>query len=620
MWVGAQIVRHVDRLQFGASEVSGSQLLDQHVKNILQQIQLKTGALGHLGLFETAGSEAVAAEAVVCPADAVPVPVSPPQVLPCQSFRHLGDQSSVTLVDALTRTPILVRLHSPHVTVEDLLLAERALSAEARGLVIRACDTGLLLPADALVVGKCLWFEPGCADEPMLPIGCDTASVTAVVAEISPTLPWSSEAAGSSKPDETMPLAAESDTKHERPVEGYIDDPLLKLHDAQFVQVLPPKVDSLKAIQALGQSRLPAPVRSRVLQQQVGKWSDDEITWHVLRILHESGKKDWVLLPVLLACECLRRNGVMLISQWLESLQLHPSVIVGVVAVQGHWIPFMWNWTSAGLTASSWDVSGTLPRCLNVLHDAISKAVGARTFLTHTDIRSFAEKDFCGLCAVHWIDHRVRGKTLPTTIDEVHYLHDVARAQYMDFLQTQSSVPRPWIWAAGLDISAQRRLLALLEQHGVPSAQAEGRSQMIVQSLGTVEVQNAMTSSNPWRLLKGIANRQKPPLKLVLPEELEVMIRANKHKIETVGRKKGEKGKGKGMPARPPKLDPEKLAIEDGSFVVGSRQVGQVSLEHLGPLAEGVLITTLGSVEAHLKAGHVMLSQSCECQFQWNIP
>ena len=184
------------------------------------------------------------------------------------------------------------------------------------------------------------------------------------------------------------------------------------------------------------------------------------------------------------------------------------------------------------------------PRCLNVLHDALSKAVGARTFLTHTDIRSFAEKDFCGLCAVHWIDHRARGKPLPTTTDEVHYLHDVARAQYMDFLQTQSSVPRPWIWAAGLDISAQRRLLALLEQHGVPSAQAEGRSQMIVQSLGAVEVQNAMTSSNPWRLLKGIANRQKPPLKLVLPEELEVMIRANKHKIETVGRKKGEKGKG----------------------------------------------------------------------------
>ena len=52
---------------------------------------------------------------------------------------------------------------------------------------------------------------------------------------------------------------------------------------------------------------------------------------------------------------------VSLISQWLESLQMHPSVIVGVVAVQGHWIPFMWNWTSAGLTASSWDVSGTLP-------------------------------------------------------------------------------------------------------------------------------------------------------------------------------------------------------------------------------------------------------------------
>ena len=101
----------------------------------------------------------------------------------------------------------------------------------------------------------------------------------------------------------------------------------------------------------------------------------------------------------------------------------------------------MWRWTSAGLMVHSWDVAGNSPRCLNVLHDALSKAVGARTFLTHVDIRQFSTSDYCGLCTVRWIDHKLRGRMLPTTTDEVHYLHGVARHQYAEFLKTQVVVP-----------------------------------------------------------------------------------------------------------------------------------------------------------------------------------
>ena len=606
LWVGAQVVRHIGMMQFGASDVSGSQLLDQHMKDVLLQIQLKTGALGHIGLLPR--DRSLAAEAVVCSADACAVPVPQP-VFPWNGFSHLGDASSVTLVDAVGGAAALIRLSDPLVTLTDLMLAERALSSEAKGLSFRDCTTGQCLVAEDLVAGKCLWVFVDRTPSEASVSGVAPVNPAVVLAhDVSPTVPWSAPAAAGSDGIEVpdVDMEAKATPAMAGPVESGIDEPLLKLHDAQFVGVLPPKVDSLRTVQALAQSSMPSEVRAQLLQQQVGKWSDDEITWHALRILHESGRKDWTFMPILLACECLRRNGVGLITQWLESLPSAPSVVVSVVAVNAHWVPFMWSWTASGLTASSWDVPGITPRCLNLLHDALSKAVGARSFYTHTEIRNFALTDFCGLCAVRWLDNRIRGRMLPSTTDEVHYLHDVARAQFLDFLVSQASVPRPWIWAAGLDVHSMRRLTELLVRHGVPSPQTDARTKLLVQTLGSVEVQNAMTSGNPWRALKSLANQHKPPVKIVLQEELEGMVQSKGFaRREGLKRKEG-KGKGKGRVPQTQSLDPEKLQIEDGLFVAGDQPLSHIPLHQIGPLSAGVVLTTAGQIEAHLKAGQLI--------------
>ena len=606
LWVGAQVVRHISMMQFGASDVSGSQLLDQHMKDVLLQIQLKTGALGHIGLLPK--DRSLAAEAVVCPADACPVPVPQP-VCPWSGFSHRGDASTVTLVDSASGAAALVRLSDPSFSLVDLKLAERALSSDAKGLSFRDCSTGQCLQDDDLVAGKCLWVFVA----PTLAVASGSVatsldSAQALTNEISPTIPWSAPAAAGSEGTDArdVDMEAKASVASESPVVAGMDEPLLKLHDGQFVGVLPPKVDSLRTAQALAQSSMPSEVRTQILQQQVGKWSDDEITWHALRILQESGRKDWTFMPVLLACECLRRNGVGLITQWLESLPSPPSVVLSVVAVDSHWVPFMWSWTASGLTASSWDIPGITPRCLNYLHDALSKAVGARSFYTHTEIRNFALTDFCGLCAVRWLDNRIRGRMLPSTTDEVHYLHDVARAQFLDFLVSQASVPRPWIWAAGLDVHSMRRLTDLLVRHGVPSPQTDSRTKLLVQALGSVEVQNAMTSGNPWRALKSLANQHKPPVKIVLQEELEGMIQSKGFaRREGLKRKEG-KGHGKGRLPQAQSLDPEKLYIDDGSFVASDQPLSHLPVHQIGPLAEGVVLTTVAQIEAHLKAGQLI--------------
>ena len=71
--------------------------------------------------------------------------------------------------------------------------------------------------------------------------------------------------------------------------------------------------------------------------------------------------------------------------------------------------------------------------------------------------------------------------------------------------------------------------------------------------------------------------------------------------LAVVGR--GKAG-GKGAPARPPMLDPCKLEVDFGAFVANDKPLAQLDLQHLGPLAEGIVVTTIHGIEAHLKVGH----------------
>ena len=322
--------------------------------------------------------------------------------------------------------------------------------------------------------------------------------------------------------------------------------------------------------------------------------------------LLSQGEKIGLFVPPVLASEGLKRNVVHLLVQWLETLEVRPTTLIGAVPCGGHWIPFLWTWTSESLTAHSWDVAGNTPRCLNTLHDAVCKAVGSRTFICSIHHRNFSTSDYCGLCAVRWLDHKIKGRMLPTCVDGVHYLHDVARRQYLEFVEARPEVSRPWIWASGLDSKATTRLKDLLSQHGVPEQQLETRVALLSQSIGAAALQDAMTSANPWRLLKQLANQQKPTLQIVLPEELAAVVqsRASAGKIQSRKAKGKGKGTGKGPPKKPADLDPAKLCFDGDAFVSAENKLlPQIDLKMVGPLAEGVFLSTPGMLEALLRAG-----------------
>ena len=203
----------------------------------------------------------------------------------------------------------------------------------------------------------------------------------------------------------------------------------------------------------------------------------------------------------------------------------------------------------------------------------------------------------------------LRGKMLPSNMDEVKQLNAAAKSQYVQFLDTCATVSRPWIWAAGLDPKAFDRLQALLIEHGVDPAQIKHRVSLLTQAAGLPAIQGALTSGQPWRSLKAVANKCRPVFQLVLPQELEqaVQKKADQGGLRTKRKKQATQPKPATKPEMPRALDPSKLTIDEEAFTApdGTR-LGQIHLNTIGPIAQGVVLTTVDEASAYLKAGQLV--------------
>ena len=262
------------------------------------------------------------------------------------------------------------------------------------------------------------------------------------------------------------------------------------------------------------------------------------------------------------------------------------------------------------MIASCWDIPGPPHASLAVLHQSLATAVGSRTWTVHAVHRSFAVPEYCGLCALRFIDHMLRGKMLPANLDDVKKLHAAARSSYVQFLDSCATVSRPWIWAAGLEPKAYDRLHGLLEEHGVDSAQTKNRASLLIQAAGLPAVQGALTSGQPWRALKGVANKCRPVFQLVLPQELEQAVQKKAEAGGMRSKRKKQPSTPKprlNQPMAPQALDPAKLIIDDEAFTAhDGTGLCQIQMKEIGPFALGVVLSTPEEASAYLKAGQLV--------------
>ena len=546
---------------------------------------------------------------------------------------HHGDGLSFTIVTQPDFQPLVVPLGNPDVTVDHLVAAEIGMLPSLHYVEVLDPASGNKLDHSVKLRGQCVLTCCGSDCEALdeapevqalkMVDGYESGSPS--FDEISPTLFFALEPDATEtdvpgidlSPSKKKPRvdclpdssALPSPLVCDQEATAVVMEPLVKLKPHQLLALAPPVISSMQVFHSMIKPSMSALDRIEVLEAQGTAWADDEVRWHITQVITKANRPGVVFLDPLIATECLVGTGDKLLHDWLLTLPEKPKILLSAVCVNEHWTPFAWTYASDCLQANSWDLQASVvnTKLFNQLHDKISKALGCRTFLSRVLHRSIATAEGCGVCAIRFLDYFLRAKMLPTSNSEVEQLHNDGKSMFLAHLQLIEQVERPWSWGFGLDPQVSDRLHLLLEQHGVPKDQCEQRAFVIQQALGTQALQKAMIGTSPWRSIKALANQLRPPLQLILPDELQASIQAKAGQKGDGKRRKKQETKNNSAPAKPPPLDPVKLRFDDGAFVSDTGSpLQQIQVGQLGPLIEGVALATLGSVEQFLRSGAVV--------------
>ena len=623
-WVVSQIKQHLDCMHFGSSPCLCEQVFDSMRQEVITTVSKindtdKGGVREFVDFVLPVSPVGSSTESVVAEMAVVEPPIELIDEDFCQRFSstfpiwagypHLGDACSFTLVSEEGKG-VLVQLSSTESSVGQVIAAEFGMQPTNGYVSVWDCITQKEIDHSESVSGRSVCirvehfveaFETSMDDWDGYGPGESETESKGI--EISPTMPFSIV---ESDPFEGK-LCLESKTDASESV-SHTSDPLCKLDDVQLLQVSPPVVSNLDVLPSLLSQRMAVEERLVILEKQGGIWGDDEIRFHIQDFIAQSMKDDVGFLDPLLMAEMLVRPNLFLLKQWWNSHIKLPTVIVGIACVQGHWIPFHCHWTAECMFVVSWDeVANPFPKEVRQFIEVLTNFIGVRTRQIRVEHRRFFSQGMCGVCAIRFIDHQIRGKMLPTSSDEVRTLHDMGRVRFIEFIQKSSTCVRPWLWGAGLDPQSTARLSDLLMQHGVPAQQLDTRIHLIVQTLGVMEVQSALTGTSAWRSLKSLANRHKPVVQLVLPDELNAQVQKKAQEGKLGAKRSQRKGKstqGNDQQTNAPMLDPAKLVIPKGAFVrCDGQALQQVSLHSIGPFSEGVVLGTVQECHAYMQAG-----------------
>ena len=153
-------------------------------------------------------------------------------------------------------------------------------------------------------------------------------------------------------------------------------------------------------------------------------------------------------------------------------------------------------------------------------------------------------------------------------------------------------------------------LQKLLIEHGVPGEVAASRATTVITHLGNSQVIQALRSSKPWATLKAVANHHTPKVQLVLPSELEVVIKERAQSGKPFGDRNRKDKRRENPPTPPVVLQAEDVTIPDGLFQQGDGQpVKQISLSSIGPTASGIVVVRASQAVPYLRLSQPLSGQ-----------
>ena len=272
-------------------------------------------------------------------------------------------------------------------------------------------------------------------------------------------------------------------------------------------------------------------------------------------------------------------------SAWFSDIQFQVSKgsVISAILLGSHWIPVFISCvgdrvivttTSEGVDA--WQTLGLDP---NFLTSSIA-----------LPLPQVFEMD-CGFQAFAWLVSKTFSEADAITFTD-------ALAKQWRFLFWISLVMNPIkakstssFALGGHNAEIQTAVAAILREHGVPIDQAASRASEVLQSLGPDRIAQCLHDARPWASLKQLANRHQPPLRLIMPGELQKLVEARGNKKSPVGTKTNKVNTGPKQPSCV--LHPSDIVIPVGVFTqADGTPVGQIPSSQVGSNSRGLVVLT----------------------------
>eukprot|EP00435_Cladocopium_sp_Y103_P008506 s2756_g2.t1 len=196
--------------------------------------------------------------------------------------------------------------------------------------------------------------------------------------------------------------------------------------------------------------------RLAILDQQELSWADDEVSWHLCRIVSqvnagcsssESTACRVVLLPTLLLHGWVHVDASQILP-WLETYASPSSTLVGVFNVDQHWVPLLVV-PGHPMRVSTYDCRESDHSKLDPVIAQIMKFTKATEVATCRAVRLFSDQDGCGPMSLAFVAHSLLQKMMPVTNHDVGLLHTHLRAMFATEALVDTTCVKPWIWGNG---------------------------------------------------------------------------------------------------------------------------------------------------------------------------
>ena len=256
-------------------------------------------------------------------------------------------------------------------------------------------------------------------------------------------------------------------------------------------------------IKAFFEHVCPSSLRQHLLSKQ-GLWMADDQVAFCLRSLAQSTNRPVQVIDLVTMLASLHR-----ISTGGSDLGLPDPALdfeaISAVPCLGHWVMFHWRLTLGLLHSWASDSRDTLQDSISEVNWMVAKQLGVSIKSVRFHFAP-VPPGMCGQLGIGDLAARLSGQAplpLHKVLDLPAYLCSAVEVS----LRVDSLVRMPLLTAGALSEFVALSLTSLLKTKGVAPENAALRAQAAVQQIGAAKIQSAMSSTQPWREIKALANQ-----------------------------------------------------------------------------------------------------------------